>query len=54
MNRVSKFFHNFSYELIGLCILLILSATLIFVNKLSGLIVFAGAIVYGIILVILF
>ena len=54
MKKMIKFVHRFSYELIGFAILLAVALTLLFVNRLSGVIALAATAIYAIILLILF
>lgn len=54
MKNLRKFFRDFSFELIGLGIFSLVAVLLIFVNKLAGIIAIAGAVIYAVVLVILY
>ena len=54
MKNLRRFFRDFSYELIGLGIFALVAVLLLFVYELAGFIAIAGAVIYAVVLIILY
>ena len=54
MKNITKFFHAFAYELIGLLIFTVVTLMLFAINQVAGFIALAAVVIYSIVLIILF